>query len=314
MKKNAVIIGLCLFIAALVGMGATWNADKPAVGNQISADIPDIEENFQELHDVTEAITNGTLGTTTASAFRVDAVTSPAMWVERAKFQYKDADEIYINPGAYHHNGTVAQVVYWSSQLTSDIGSPDASDWYYLYIDDSAVVTAGTNLLTTDELVWSNTEPTYTVAKHGWYNGLDRCIFAVYSKSNSEIHEFYHDGGNYVDLSSAWAVRAAADLDTTLTAVDFSSYCPNFSTRVKAEINLEVKSADGSVQVGYRPTDSSATSKTIIGLERIGTDQLLVTTIDLMLNTSQSVDMATSRAGADTVGVNMLGFYLPAGM
>lgn len=51
---------------------ATWNVDKPAMGNQISADIPDIEENLQELHDVIEAITNGTLGTTTAANFRVD--------------------------------------------------------------------------------------------------------------------------------------------------------------------------------------------------------------------------------------------------
>ena len=53
---------------------ATWNADKPAVGNQVSADVPDIEENFQELHDVIEQITNGTLGTTAPSAFAVDAI------------------------------------------------------------------------------------------------------------------------------------------------------------------------------------------------------------------------------------------------
>jgi len=53
---------------------ATWNADKPAIGNEVANDIPDIEENFQELHDVVEAITNGTLGTTTATAFKVDSI------------------------------------------------------------------------------------------------------------------------------------------------------------------------------------------------------------------------------------------------
>jgi hypothetical protein len=52
---------------------ATWNTDNPKVGNTIAADIPDIEENLQELHDVVEAITNGTLGTTTAADFKVDA-------------------------------------------------------------------------------------------------------------------------------------------------------------------------------------------------------------------------------------------------
>jgi len=55
---------------------ATWNTDNPKIGNTIAADIPDIEENFQELHDVITAITNGTLGTTTATDFKVDAMTS----------------------------------------------------------------------------------------------------------------------------------------------------------------------------------------------------------------------------------------------
>jgi len=57
---------------------ATWNADIPALANQLSADIPDIEENLQELHDVIAAITNGTLGTTTAANFRVDVLADGA--------------------------------------------------------------------------------------------------------------------------------------------------------------------------------------------------------------------------------------------
>jgi len=57
---------------------ATWNTDNPKVGNTIAADIPDIEENLQELHDVIEAITNGTLGTTTAANFKVDVLADGA--------------------------------------------------------------------------------------------------------------------------------------------------------------------------------------------------------------------------------------------
>ncbi len=53
---------------------ATWNTDKPALANQVSADIPDIEENLQELHDVITAITNGTLGTTAPASFEVDVI------------------------------------------------------------------------------------------------------------------------------------------------------------------------------------------------------------------------------------------------
>jgi len=53
---------------------ATWNADKPALANALSADVPDIEENLQELHDVITAITNGTLGTTAPTSFEVDVI------------------------------------------------------------------------------------------------------------------------------------------------------------------------------------------------------------------------------------------------
>ena len=41
-----------------------WNASIPAMGNQISDDIPDIEENFTEIQRILETITDGTLGTT----------------------------------------------------------------------------------------------------------------------------------------------------------------------------------------------------------------------------------------------------------
>lgn len=53
---------------------ATWNTDNPKMANQVSADIPDIEENLQELHDVVTAITDGTLGTTEPANFKVDAL------------------------------------------------------------------------------------------------------------------------------------------------------------------------------------------------------------------------------------------------
>lgn len=54
----------------------TWNHDVPTLANQIAEDIPDIEENFQELHDWIEAFTNGTLGTTAAANVSVDKVLS----------------------------------------------------------------------------------------------------------------------------------------------------------------------------------------------------------------------------------------------
>lgn len=66
---------------------ATWNTDKPALANQISDDVPDIEECLQELHDVITAITNGTLGTTEPADFEVDTLVNRYVKVSDVKAQ-----------------------------------------------------------------------------------------------------------------------------------------------------------------------------------------------------------------------------------
>ena len=277
----------------------TWNADKPAVGNQISADIADIEENLQELHDVIEAITDGTLGTTTASDFKVKAATSPAIWLQRSKFVWKDADEIYIYAGAYHHAGTKTQVVYWNSALTSDIGAPDASDWYYLYLDDSAIVTAGTNLLTATEFVWSNTEPAWSDAKHGWYNGSDRCIFAVLTDGSSNIVEFFHDGGEKVIHAGYITSVSGGTYNTSWLDVDFAAAMPKFST--KGEITL----SSGSTALYYWRVNGQTDTVGHIG-------QLGYNDIEIITDSSQLIELKT--ASEVTISVLLNAWYFPAGV
>jgi len=63
---------------------ATWNTDKPALANQVSDDVPDIEENFQELHDVIEQLCNGTLGTTEPANFDIQLGTASRVVVTDA--------------------------------------------------------------------------------------------------------------------------------------------------------------------------------------------------------------------------------------
>lgn len=289
---------------------ATWNADKPAVGNQISADIPDIEENFQELHDVMEAITNGTLGTTTAADFKVDTLTTPAIWGEqRAKFQWKDVDEIYINPGSYHHVGTVSQIVYWNSQLTSDIGAPDASDWYYLYLDDSAIVTADTNLLTATEFVWSNTEPTWTVAKHGWYNGSDRCIFAVLTDGSSNIVEFYHDGGDLVLYADRIVDTSAAPSNTW---TDYTLTMPKFST--KAELCVISSFNTAGNYSFWRTNGQTATNGHHMSGGFNTTGNGAVNTFTAITDSTQKIEAKFTAADTGNITAYTQGFYLPAGL
>jgi hypothetical protein len=148
-------------------------------------------------------------------------------YVGRSEFIYKDADEVTVGPGVYHHNGTTEQMVYWSADL--DVTVTATSGYNYLYIDDSAVVTLGSDELTASELLFSTTAPTWSDAKHGWYNGSDRCISATGLSSASTQREFFHDGGRCVILADHFTSFNAADVDTTW--VDVTLKIPEFCTQ-----------------------------------------------------------------------------------
>ena len=49
----------------------TWNPTSPATANQVTNDIPDINENFLHLKDIIETLTNGTLTSTATSAYAI---------------------------------------------------------------------------------------------------------------------------------------------------------------------------------------------------------------------------------------------------
>ena len=59
-----------------MAVASQWNTAKPAMGNQVSSDIPDIEENFEEIQRILECITNGTLGTTNTDEYQLKAFPS----------------------------------------------------------------------------------------------------------------------------------------------------------------------------------------------------------------------------------------------
>ena len=147
--------------------------------------------------------------------------------VVRSKFRWLSVTQIYIGSGEYHHEGTVDQKVYWDTELTYTVVTNGAPDWVYIYIDDSAVVTAGTDLLTNSEFIDSLTEPTWNAAKKGFYNGLDRCIFAVYLVAN-DVVEFFHDGDT-VFFADSIENQAGIDIDTAFTDIG-ALIIPKFTT------------------------------------------------------------------------------------
>ena len=115
----------------------------------------------------------------------------------RPKFQKVDDSTLRINPCNYHVSGK------GNVNIDSPVDlSVTEAGWQYIYIDASEISPTSTFerlSITATAIYASATVPTYStgVTKRGWYNGEDRCIFAVYVEAG-EILGFTHDGGTHV--------------------------------------------------------------------------------------------------------------------
>ena len=247
-------------------------------------------------------------------------------YARRSKFRWKDADEIYIGSGVYHHEGTVNQLVYWASELTFKLGSAGsnsdsddltASAWHYIYIDDTAVVTAGVKLLTETEFRNETTAPTWSASKHGWYSGDDRCIFAVLTSAASEVLEFWHGGGNLIAHDTVHLCGTAArtggdfsavDIDTTWT--DCYANIPAFSTQAAINCHGTYSAAGGTLS--WRTQGSAADGLVIQRLN--ATVAITNDNFDVITDSSGIFELKYSSAGGETFVVYTNGWYFPEGM
>lgn len=240
--------------------------------------------------------------------------------LQRPQFDHSDTDTLLISSGWYEHNGTSQQICYWDSQLTFELGPAGSnadssaigtSEWQYLYLDDSAIVTAGTNLLTASEFVASTTAPTWSQAKHGWYNGNDRCIFAGYINSAGNFFIWRHDGGRYVMFDESWNMRALADLDTTHEIVTLN--IPGFAT--KAQVNIRgyanAAAAAADLYIGVQGTTNDGV---YVGLTQSGDGAREYNTFEVFTDSSQQVEIWHSVDGDHQAALSINGWYLPRGM
>jgi hypothetical protein len=90
----------------------------------------------------------------------------------------------------YQHNGTTTQLVSGANVTFTRSDTSGTEQWNYIYLDDSAIVTAGNSTITSSQLISSPTAPTLNTTKGGFYNGNDRCIYAFKQNASDEILRF----------------------------------------------------------------------------------------------------------------------------
>lgn len=267
------------------------------------------------LDDATASAARTTLGTLGISILKG--------YMDRAQFKHSSDTNILVEPFYYHHDGTSEQILYNDAELTFVVGPGGSNgdsaalgnnEWHYIYIDDSAVVTAATDVVTETELINNTTAPTYNASKHGWYNGNDRCIFAFLTDGTADIIEFFHDG-NLVLFADQITSRAKADLDTTWT--DITLDIPGFATRAQVTfVTGGVSSGAGDSTMYWRTNGQTGTTGHIIFSPQYYADDpsFHYNTLPVITDTSQIIEVKCARSATDELGAYTDGWFLPIGM
>lgn len=300
--------------------------DIPARANNIGTDIDQIEYSLGWIKDFLQACGTWHDSSTTG------VIMGNRGALKRCQLKWKDADEIYLEPGWYHHAGSTGQMVYWDSQLTFQLGSggsnassedldAGAQEVQYLYLDDSAIVTAGTNVITNSEIINSSTPPAWTVANHGWYPAsatnnvqtTDRCIGAVLINASNEVVEFYHDGGLLLQYADGIEDQGLTDVDTgwaTTVTLSIPGFCRKALCSFEAFANGD--SDDGELQV--RVGSQTGTTGVIVCTTNADRNRRQFNTVEVHTSTTQTIDLKHSVNGAHQAAVHTQGWYFPIGM
>lgn len=230
-------------------------------------------------------------------------------YFNRARFTYNGGSTAYtvrVRPGNYYCKDKYCQ---WTSELTTPaIGTPAADTPYYLYLDYSAI-TSGT-AITSTELVWSDTAPTWSNTYRQLLNGDDRCIFGVISNSGpTNILEFFHDGGERTFYADYILDRTGASLSDTFTDVTIT--VPAFVEVALLTFDSHYSNAD--VYLVCITKDQVGTSGRIVGYSAAGSTYSWNST-PVFLGTDLKIQVKHSAATTNLCSVLTDGWCFPIGM
>jgi len=257
-------------------------------------------------------------------ALGIDTVTG---FLNRTRFVYNTTNSIVLWGARYHHSGTTDQIVEWDNNITFTVGpggsntgsaSPGADEWHYLYLDDSAIVTAGVATITASELINRTAIPTWSTSKLGWYNGLDRCIGAFRTSSGSgNLLEFYHDGDRLIQWDSYinhYQGNPGSGWSQTV-----GLYIPAFSIRGLVTFDNYTNGCTGHISTRWRVQGSSGnghhTGRHVGSCS--GDDHRTWSANQMVVHTDTSgqIELYTSSSDAQTyLGVFQDGYYLDVGL
>jgi len=263
--------------------------------------VPDISGNGDKYLQV-----NSGASATQWVTLDVDALTRRKGELQRPKFSYASASSITVSPGIYDLDAK-GKNVSWDSTLTVT-GLSGTNQWVYIYLNYPAI--SGTTV-TASEIIGSTTTPTWNDSKHGWYNGDNRCIFAVYF-SGSNILQFDHDGGNLI----LWDSDYSSGSHNSTSPASKTLKIPSFANRGQCTFYANGTAGPGQFNFYWRDTGGSGSH--LIARTEDDESEFTVNAVPVYTNSSQQIDVYLTQTGATgvypTLYIYTTGFYLPRGL
>lgn len=260
---------------------------------------------------------------------KADQQVNPIVLMQRSKFTWTDGNTLTIGPGGYYYEGALKQNVFWHTDITFDLGSDGSnassdglqadlgvSGIHYIYLDDSAIINNKSPELDASCFLNCIVAPVWSDTKHGWYGtGVgaagtnDKCILGV-PTDNTEMYEFFHDGGEYVSYGRTIQDRVVATI-TTDWSDEVTLTIPGFSQR--AEISVGLTYSNGSCSIYWRTNGQLEANGHEIASVSAGSTSSR-NTFSVMTDSDQKIEMKSDTSNNNTVGVWVDGYYLPPGM